>query len=198
MACTFEQSEGSLAERLLAALQAGQEAGGDRRGQESAALLVVREGLARFIDLRVDNHTEPIKELARLLAIHEREFQAVIRISFGKKFLKEGQSAKAGHELNIALTIADKYPDDVNLQNSVAWALATSDLLLDDALRLAKRAVRLAPDNCNIWDTLGEALFRRGELEDAIEAQRKAVELNPGNKLFEEKLKKWESKIREH
>ncbi len=76
MARTFEETSGQLCDRLLAALAAGQEAGGDSRGQQSAALLVVREkgGYGgfndRFIDLRVDDHPRPIEELARLLRLH--------------------------------------------------------------------------------------------------------------------------------
>jgi uncharacterized Ntn-hydrolase superfamily protein len=77
LAGTFEATTGGLWDRLLAALAAGQVAGGDSRGQESAALLVVREGGGyggfndRFIDLRVDDHPHPIEELARLLELHK-------------------------------------------------------------------------------------------------------------------------------
>nr|BBH90584.1 hypothetical protein KTC_53350 [Thermosporothrix sp. COM3] len=77
MAHTFETTEGLLCDRLLAALAAGQAAGGDSRGQQSAALLVVREkgGYGgfndRFIDLRVDDHPTPIEELKRLLQLHK-------------------------------------------------------------------------------------------------------------------------------
>jgi uncharacterized Ntn-hydrolase superfamily protein len=59
----------------MAALIAGQKKGGDRRGQQAAALLVVREGGGeggfndRYIDLRVDDHKQPIEELHRLLKI---------------------------------------------------------------------------------------------------------------------------------
>lgn len=76
MARTFEVAQGSLAERLVAALAAGQAAGGDSRGQQSAAVLVVRTGGGyggrndRYIDLRVDDHVEPIAELGRLLDLH--------------------------------------------------------------------------------------------------------------------------------
>jgi uncharacterized Ntn-hydrolase superfamily protein len=76
MARTFEATPGSLAERLVTALAAGQDAGGDSRGQQSAALLVVRTGGGyggrndRYIDLRVDDHLEPIAELRRLLDLH--------------------------------------------------------------------------------------------------------------------------------
>ncbi len=77
MARTFEQTNGHLCDRLLAALAAGQAAGGDSRGQQSAALLVVREkgGYSgfndRFIDLRVDDHPQPIEELQRILQLHK-------------------------------------------------------------------------------------------------------------------------------
>jgi uncharacterized Ntn-hydrolase superfamily protein len=76
MADAFKAAQGELAERLMAALEAGQAAGGDRRGRQSASLYVAREGgsyggiLDRYIDLRVDDHPEPIKELSRILGLH--------------------------------------------------------------------------------------------------------------------------------
>ncbi len=80
MAAAFEESGGVLAERLLAALEAGQAAGGDKRGRQSAALLVVREGWGyaglndRFRDLRVDEHPDPIAELRRVYEKHRALF----------------------------------------------------------------------------------------------------------------------------
>lgn len=80
MAETFESTEGSLAHRLLQALNAGQQAGGDSRGQQSAALLVVKEkgGYGgyndRYIDLRVDDHLEPITELIRIYSLQQLYF----------------------------------------------------------------------------------------------------------------------------
>jgi uncharacterized Ntn-hydrolase superfamily protein len=80
MAENFESTKGSLAHRLLMALDAGQQAGGDSRGQQSAALLVVKEkgGYGgyndRFIDLRVDDHLEPIKELIRIYGLQQLYF----------------------------------------------------------------------------------------------------------------------------
>ncbi len=80
MAKTYEEADGDLAARLLAALDAGQKAGGDSRGKQSAALLVVREDGGyggdndRVIDLRVDDHPGPIEELARLRDLHALYF----------------------------------------------------------------------------------------------------------------------------
>jgi len=75
LAETFTRTEGDLCDRLLAALLAGDAAGGDRRGRQSAALLVVREGGGyegrndRYIDLRVDDHPQAPAELARLFTV---------------------------------------------------------------------------------------------------------------------------------
>lgn len=72
----FARNTGELAERLYAALLAGDQAGGDRRGRQSAALLVVRPGGSyggyndRYIDLRVDDHADPVVELGSLLQLH--------------------------------------------------------------------------------------------------------------------------------
>jgi uncharacterized Ntn-hydrolase superfamily protein len=80
LAATFQAAQGNLWHRLVEALAAGQRAGGDSRGQESAALLVVREGGGyggfndRMIDLRVDDHPTPIEELGRLLSLYELYF----------------------------------------------------------------------------------------------------------------------------
>ncbi len=86
MAKRFEQvrgGDGELADWLVEALDAGQAAGGDSRGRQSAAVLVVRAGGGyggnndHYLDLRVDDHPEPIKELARILRIHHLYFGEV-------------------------------------------------------------------------------------------------------------------------
>jgi len=80
MAETFQRTMGSLADRLMAALVAGQAGGGDRRGMESAALLVVRKNAGylgsndRYIDIRVYDDTNPLRELARLYRLHQLYF----------------------------------------------------------------------------------------------------------------------------
>lgn len=80
MARAFAETKGVLAERLIAALHAGQAAGGDSRGRQSAALLIVREGWGyggiddRYRDIRVDEHEAPIKELERVYRKHRALF----------------------------------------------------------------------------------------------------------------------------
>jgi uncharacterized Ntn-hydrolase superfamily protein len=80
LAIGFENAQGALADRLVAALMAGQEAGGDRRGQQSAAVLIVRDkgGYAgfndRYLDLRVDDDPHPIERLRDLVELHHLYF----------------------------------------------------------------------------------------------------------------------------
>jgi uncharacterized Ntn-hydrolase superfamily protein len=77
MRSAFLSTLAPLAERMTAALEAGQAAGGDRRGQQAAALVVEqlgaaersREGIDRVCDLRVDDHPQPIVELRRLVTL---------------------------------------------------------------------------------------------------------------------------------
>lgn len=101
----FEKTEGLLAERLLAALEAAQEAGGDRRGQQAAGLLVVRPNayfdgpFDRLIDLRVDDHPQPIRELRRLLGM---ALPSVYLLNT-RLFLERGQTERAREVLDRAL-----------------------------------------------------------------------------------------------
>jgi uncharacterized Ntn-hydrolase superfamily protein len=82
LASAFQTANGVLADRLLAALRAAQAAGGDKRGQQSAAIIIEKPqgGYAgfndRYVDLRVDDHPRPIDELARLLDLHKLYFFA--------------------------------------------------------------------------------------------------------------------------
>ena len=74
MATAFERSvDEDLPERLMRALEAGQDAGGDRRGRQSAGIQVVRTEEYPYCDLRVDDHPDPVPELRRVLAIWQRD-----------------------------------------------------------------------------------------------------------------------------
>jgi uncharacterized Ntn-hydrolase superfamily protein len=97
-----------LAERLVAALRGGQAGGGDRRGMESAALVVVRPGGGyggnhdRYLDLRVDDHPSPIQELGRLLALHRLYFErptpgGILEIDAARRTELESIVARRGY-----------------------------------------------------------------------------------------------------
>lgn len=114
MAKAYEESKGELADRLLAALDAAQAAGGDIRGQQSAAILVVAGKKTgnffedRLVDLRVDDSPHPLQELRRLLNIQK----AYRHLSNADDFLqkKDLASAKKEYDAGIAL-----YPDNIEL-----------------------------------------------------------------------------------
>ncbi|MDF1539040.1 MAG: DUF1028 domain-containing protein [Candidatus Thorarchaeota archaeon] len=77
MAEAFEKTNGDLIDKLFAGLKAGQAAGGDKRGMQSAAILIVRKGAGydggndRMVDVRVDEHPSPIEELERVFAVYD-------------------------------------------------------------------------------------------------------------------------------
>ncbi len=81
LAAGFTRAEGELADRLVAALRAGENAGGDKRGKQSAAVQVVRPNGGyggdndRYLDLRVDDASEPVTDLAALVKLHHLYFQ---------------------------------------------------------------------------------------------------------------------------
>jgi uncharacterized Ntn-hydrolase superfamily protein len=100
MVGSFEKTTGRLEQRLYAALVAGERAGGDKRGKQSASLLVVKHGGSygghsdRYLDLRVDNHPEPVEELGELLKLHHIFLGSSDddeKISFDNKLIKEFQ-----------------------------------------------------------------------------------------------------------
>jgi uncharacterized Ntn-hydrolase superfamily protein len=106
----FERTSGSLARRRLGALDAAEESGGDFRGQEAAALLVVpgdhaAERWARVSDLRVDNHPRPLAELRRLLDIEEA-LRALRRSSFEDVDAELDRARAAGVDDDVARWIA--------------------------------------------------------------------------------------------
>ena len=112
MARAYEETVGSLVNRLVAALEAGQAAGGDRRGQQSAAVVVervgarldAREGIDRICDLRVEDHVEPIVELRRLVSLWT-SWEAQRR---AHTLYERGDSVRAADTLRAALTRGDE------------------------------------------------------------------------------------------
>jgi uncharacterized Ntn-hydrolase superfamily protein len=88
MAKAFESTSGDLTDRMLAALSAGDDAGGDRRGKQSASVLVVREGAGYggtidiAVDLRIDDHKAPVPELHRLLSLQRLYFPDEATLKF--------------------------------------------------------------------------------------------------------------------
>jgi len=190
-----------LGMRLINALKAGEEAGGDSRGRQSAALLVVAKkggysGFSdRFIDIRVDDHKKPIEELSRIYNLHEKTFQAASYIRRGVFYLEEKNEKLAERMFDRAIEISEKYEENASILNSIAWEFAQHNYNLDYALLSAKKAYDLEPDNPNIIDTLAVIYAKKGFYKRAIELEKKAFDLSK-DPVFEKKIEKWEKYVK--
>ena len=160
MARAFESTRGDLAARMLAALEAAEAAGGDIRGRQSAALLVVsgdptgRPWVDRVFDLRVEDHSDPLVELARLLDL-ARAFRDM---NAGDEAMTEGDVAAALDRYNAAM---ERVPDNAEMAYWTAVTLA-SEGRVEEALPLFERA--FAADGR--WAVLTPRLLVAGLLPD--------------------------------
>jgi len=125
MAAAYEKAEGDLAERMMQALEAAEKAGGDIRGRQSAAMVVVapkssgKPWVDRIIDLRVEDHADPIGELRRLIRLR----RAYNREDAGDNAIAEGKTDVALKEYAEAAKLA---PDVVELRFWAAVSMYTS------------------------------------------------------------------------
>ncbi|HEX8696178.1 MAG TPA: DUF1028 domain-containing protein [Longimicrobium sp.] len=146
MARAFESAQGDLAERLLQALEAAQREGGDIRGRQSAAILVVgpentgRPWADRLFDLRVEDHPEPLRELRRLVTL-ARVYQ---NLNAGDAAVTRGDMAAAAAAYGRATSIA---PDSATNGEAVFWtgiSFAAAGRV-DEALPWLRRAYAVHP-----------------------------------------------------
>ena len=154
MAAAFEHTKGPLAERMLSALEAGQREGGDIRGQQSAAILVVRGKSTgqiwkdRLIDLRVEDNPEAVKEIGRVL----RLFRAYEHMNNGDLAIEHGDETAALNEYGAAEKM---FPDNIEMRYWHAVSLVNihktdmalpifKDIFLHDTnwVQLTRRIVR--------------------------------------------------------
>ena len=138
MAEAFEAATGPLAARLLVALDAGEAAGGDVRGRQSAALVVVPaagEPWQRAVELRVEDHPEPLAELRRLLRLHE----AYAVTAEGDELAGRGRHAEAGERYRAAVRLA---PESEELGFWAGLALAHAGELEEGVARVREAVAR--------------------------------------------------------
>jgi len=160
MAAAFEGTEGDLAQRMLAALDAAQAEGGDVRGRQSAALLVVsgtstgRPWVDRLYDLRIEDHPEPLAELRRLLLLA----RAYREMNAGDEAMTVNDVDAAVARYDAATTLV---PENAEM---VYWAGITLASVgrLDDALPRLERAYAADPG----WAVLTARLPEAGLLPD--------------------------------
>ena len=144
MAEAYRGTRGHLSERMMAAMEAAQAAGGDIRGQQSACMVVVKAKASahpcedRLIDLRIEDHPTPIQELRRLLNIH----QAYELMDLGDQYVSKGEMDQA---MEVYRRGANLAPHIAELPFWVAVTLA--DLgKLEDALPIFKEVFQKDPD----------------------------------------------------
>lgn len=125
MASAYESTRGDLAERLMAALEAGQAAGGDIRGTQSAAMLIVKGTASgqpwqdRVLELRIEDHAAPIAELRRLLTMH----RAYDHMNAGDVAVEQGRMKDALQHYQAAARLV---PDSLEMKYWHAVTLATN------------------------------------------------------------------------
>ena len=128
MAEAFENSSGDLADRMMAAMEAAQAEGGDLRGKQSAAILIVSGEPTGIpwkdvqMELRIEDHPEPIKELKRLIQVH----RAYEHANLGDHYLELGETDKALEEYRLS---AEYYPENPELPFWTAVTLVTAGKL---------------------------------------------------------------------
>lgn len=177
MARAFEATQGDLAERMLQALEAAEREGGDIRGRQSAAIIVVaakstgRPWEDRRFDLRVEDHPEPVAELRRLVRLQ----RTYLKLNEGDEWLTRQNTVKAMEAYREATSLV---PDSATQGEAVFWTgitLADSDRV-GEAIPYLKRAyaqdqswaevVRrlpaagLLPDDVDLIDELVEKMSR--------------------------------------
>jgi uncharacterized Ntn-hydrolase superfamily protein len=147
LAETFESSSGPLADRLLDCLDAAQAAGGDRRGQQSAAILVVETdgGYAKLsdvvVELRVEDHERPLEELRRLYRLHQALFGETPReewLTVDDSLADElrGRLAKLGYEGDLEEAF-NRWAGNVNLEERVDGVEEIDPVVLEELRELS-------------------------------------------------------------
>jgi len=154
----FKNSKGPLAERMVAAMIAAQEAGGDIRGQQSASILIVKGQSTgklwedRLIDLRVEDHPEAVKEIARVLKV----FRAYEHMNNGDLAIEHGDEKKALAEYGAA---QEMFPDNIEMKYWTAVSLANIGKL-EEALPIYKDVFKKDKN----WKTLTGRILKNGML----------------------------------
>jgi uncharacterized Ntn-hydrolase superfamily protein len=173
MAQAYETAKGELADRLMAALEAAEREGGDIRGKQAAALVVVKGKSSgswwkdRIYDLRVEDHTAPVPELKRLLKIAK----AYNRMNAGDEAMTAGKTAEAVREYTAGMEIYSENPE------MIFWPAVTlaSTGKVEESLPLFKKAFAMDPN----WALLLQRLPKAGQFPNDAKLMRKILELAP-------------------
>ncbi len=177
MAEAYQSAKGDLIERLMAALEAAEKEGGDIRGRQSAAIIVVsgqptgQSWRDRIIDLRIEDHPDPIVELKRLVKVH----RAYEHMNRGDEYLAQEDVEGALKEYSAAEQLT---PDNVEMVFWHAVTLASLDRV-EESLPLFKKVFK-ADYN---WAILLPRLPKSGLLPDKPELVKKILSVAPKKKI---------------
>ncbi len=172
MAKAFESTQGSLAERMMASMEAGEAAGGDIRGKQSIAILVVaakstnQPWVDRMVDLQIADHPNPLVEMRRLLKVHS-----------AYEYMNRGDVAIENGDIDAALisySEAEKlFPENEEMQYWHAVSLVNVGRL-NDALPIFKNVFRKNPD----WKELTPRIVQVGILRMSQSDLQKIIALD--------------------
>jgi uncharacterized Ntn-hydrolase superfamily protein len=176
MAQAYQNAQGDFPERLLQALEAGQRAGGDIRGQQSAAMIIVKgeksdkPWTGRLLDLRVEDSPKPIAELRRLVGL----WRAYKKSDEGDAFITEGKVEDALAAYSEAARLAPGNDELLFWQAATLWKLGREK----DASPLFRKVFR----HDRRWVELVPRLVPAGLLADDPESIRRIQSLAPGGR----------------
>ncbi|MBC7362430.1 MAG: DUF1028 domain-containing protein [Candidatus Aminicenantes bacterium] len=177
MAKAYQNTKGELVDRLIAALEAAEKEGGDIRGRQSAAIIVVKgksSGLwwkDRLFDLRVEDHPQPVEELKRLVKL-AKAYQHMNR---GDELLTENKIQEALNEYTKAMEL---YPDNPEM---IFWPAVTMASVgkVQESLPLFKKVFALDPN----WAILLPRLPEVGQFPKDKKLLKQILELAPKKKI---------------
>lgn len=176
MAKAFQNKKGELADRLVAALEAAQNEGGDIRGKQSAALIVVSGKSSgvwwkdRLFDLRIEDHPQPVQELKRLLRLNK----AYNHMNQGDEYLTENKIEEAMKAYTKAM---EMYPDNAEMVFWPAVTLAATGNV-EKSLPLFKKVFAMDEN----WIILLPRLSKVGQLPDDTALIQKILSVAPEKK----------------
>ena len=159
MAAAYQNTSGDLLSRLMAALEAAQAEGGDIRGMQSAVILIVpgtkeAPSWQRTVDLRIEDHADPINEMKRLVTVH----RAYVHMNKGDELMTEGDFDGALAEYAAAEKL---YPENLEMPYWTAIGLVNAGKV-DDALPMLKKIFQQNPN----WKELTRRLQGTGLIVD--------------------------------
>jgi uncharacterized Ntn-hydrolase superfamily protein len=200
MLVAYKRTSGPLSQRLLAALIAGELAGGDSRGKQSAALYVMKkrggyEGVDdRLVDLKVVDNPEAVKELERLYTKWQYVFLAPAYLRFSREDTVRAEVYLA-RTYSLLVTALSSEFDDADIYNTLAWEFALKKIYPEKTLQAAKKAHELDPNADYIMDTLAEAYFAMGRYDEAIHWEKEALKKSPDDEFFKGQLEKFKKAL---